>query len=155
MSMKRITKIYLLSLVVIVLITLMDIGNIQPFHVLNDSNAWDLYNKFSAPSVFFAWIAIFATLGLLWFIARKDKSEAFAVFLTPLIMLYFGLEDTLFHLIKGVPMAQCMEWLNNNPILLNIAKLLGENCVTPLSLFLSTLAGLFISYFVLKKLFKM
>ena len=145
----KITKVYLISLLIVLIFTLMDINNIEPFNQLNSNNAWDLYNKFSAPAIFFSWLGAFAVLGLLWFIAKKDKSEALAVFLTPTIMVYFGLEDTLFHVIKRVPMMQCMEWLNNNPILLNIARLIGENCITPLVLALSTLVGLIISYFVL------
>ena len=152
--MKRITKVYLISLLIVLIFTLMDINNIEPFHQLDSSSAWDLYNKFSAPAIFFSWLAAFAILGLLWFIANRDKSEALAVFLTPTIMVYFGLEDTLFHIIKGIPMAQCMDWLNNNPILFNIAKIFGENCVTIFILLLSTIIGLGISYFVLKKLFK-
>ena len=153
--MKRITKVYLISLLIVLIFTLMDINNIEPFHQLDSSSAWDLYNKFSAPAIFFSWLAAFAILGLLWFIANRDKSEALAVFLTPTIMVYFGLEDTLFHIIKGIPMAQCMDWLNNNPILFNIAKIFGENCVTIFILLLSTIIGLGISYFVMKKLFKL
>lgn len=153
--MRKLIKIYLLSIAIVLIFTLMDIGNITPFHRLNTELAWDLYNKFSAPSIFFSWIGAFAILGLLWFIARKDKSEALAVFLTPTIMVYFGLEDVLFHIVKQVPMAQCMDWLNNNPILFNIARVFGENCVNPATLVLSTVIGLIVSYFVLKKLFKL
>ena len=154
MSMRKITKIYFLSIAIVIVFTLMDIGNITPFHRLNSELAWDLYNQFSGPSIFFSWLGAFAILGLLWFIARKDKSEALAVFLTPTIMVYFGLEDVLFHIIKQVPMAQCMDWLNNNRILFNIARTFGENCVTPFVLLFSTGIGLWISYIVLKKLFK-
>lgn len=154
MSLKKITKIYLLSLLIVLIFTLMDIGNITPFKILNTENAWELYNKFSAPSIFFSWLAVFGILGILWFIAKKDKSEALAVFLTPTIMVYFGLEDVLFHIIKQVPLAECMAWLNNNPIIFGITKILGETCVNPTSLIISTIIGLTISYFTLKKLFK-
>ena len=154
MTLKKISKIYLLSIAIVILFTLMDIGNITPFHRLNSQLAWDLYNQFSAPSIFFSWLGAFVILGILWFIATKDKSEALAVFLTPTIMVYFGLEDVLFHIIKQVPMAQCMDWLNGNPVILQITKLLGETCVNPTSLVISTIIGLGLSYIVLKKLFK-
>ena len=154
MPLKKITKIYILSIAIVIIFTLMDIGNITPFHRLNTQLAWDLYNKFSGPSIFFSWIGAFAILGVLWFISTKDKSESWAVFLTPTIMVYFGLEDVIFHIIKQVPMDQCMVWLNNNPVLFQIAKIMGSDCVNPGSLVLSAIVGLVISYFTLKKLFK-
>jgi len=154
MALKKITKIYFLSIVAVILFTLMDIGNITPFHRLNSQLAWDLYNQFSGPSIFFSWLGAFVILGLLWFIATKDKSEALAVFLTPTIMVYFGLEDVFFYIIKQIPFTECMVWLNNNPVLFNITKILGGDCVNPTSLILSSILGLWLSYIVLKKLFK-
>lgn len=152
--MRKLIKIYLLSVAIVLIFTLMDIGNITPFHRLNSQLAWDLYNQFSAPSIFFSWLGAFVILGILWFIATKDKSEALAVFLTPTIMVYFGLEDVLFHIIKQVPMAQCMDWLNGNPVIFQITNFLGLECVNPSSLVISTIVGLIVSYYVLKKLFK-
>ena len=154
MTMRKITKIYLLSIGIVILFTLMDIGNITPFHRLNSPLAWGLYNQYSAPAIFFSWLGAFVILGILWFIATKDKSEALAVFLTPTIMVYLGLEDILFHIFKQVPMVQCMEWLNGNPVLFQITKLLGGTCINPASLIISTIIGLVVSYYVLKKLFK-
>ena len=154
MTLKKLTKIYLLSIAIVLIFTLMDIGNITPFKRLNSELAWDLYNQFSGPSIFFSWLAAFAILVILWFIATKDKSEAVAVFLVPTVMVYFGLEDVFFHIIAQVPFDQCMAWLNNNPVLFNIAKLIGDECVSPRSLIISAIAGLVISWFMLKKLFK-
>jgi len=99
---------------------------------------------------------IYILMGLVslfyYFFVRKDKSETLAVFLTPLILFWFGLVDLLNFVFQRVPIPENLPSLNNS-IVSWISGTLGFCQVTNVSLIVSVFLG-FIVVFIATKVLK-
>lgn len=98
---------------------------------------------------------IYSLLGILaliyYFQIRKDKSEALAVFISPLILFWFGLSDLLTFIFQRIPIPELV-CCTKAPVVW-ISSTLGFSAITPLSLVISIIIG-FLSIFLLTKVLK-
>jgi hypothetical protein len=113
---------------------------------------WPLfYVQLSA--VVLLWHGVLLAIAIIWYMITKDKSESLALFATPAILLWFGIEDLLYFafssdILSGV--AGC--WADRLIPVRIISNLLGETCPSALAMVLSALIGLFIAFIVYDKL---
>ena len=99
------------------------------------------------------WLIALAGIAITYYIIRKDKSEAIGIFAASYIMLMGGLQDVSFYVLSSNVMTSQMCWFGGTHAI--VSNLLGEACVTPLSLWLNTALFIGIAWFVLKYFFKM
>ena len=94
-----------------------------------------------------------------YFFVYRDASEAIAIFLAFFIMLWTGLEDLVFYLIRplfqpehawGIPAT--MDHLYTHPVMGVISKTMGLSTVTPVALIISVLIGGVAAYYVVNYL---
>lgn len=94
----------------------------------------------------FAYIMI-ALIALVYYVIKRDKSEALALGLIPFILLQFGVEDVLYFFIGGHTFWNAtMPWLTNNlwiPTLMSRA--VGLEIITGTVLFVSAILGIFVA----------
>ena len=92
-----------------------------------------------------------AMVALVYYLFRKDRSEAVAIFASFTVLVLAGLEDIFFYIFKGIPLDADMFWLYSSPMMGGIAKFMGLSTVTPTSLIVSVILGFIIVYFMFKK----
>lgn len=109
-------------------------------------------DRMQYPASFWGYsILLGAVAAVMYYIFRKDKSEALAIFAAFYIMLIFGLEDLIFYIIQGgIPSS--MPHLFTHQIIGRIANLMNLTTVTPISLIVSVGIGGTITYFLTKYL---
>lgn len=103
------------------------------------------------------WWCLFKTIVILlfaivpityYFLVKKDKSEAIAIFLTSYIMWMFGLADVFYFWLQGKGLPATLTWLTGHPIIGKVAAYTGG--VTPTALYISVALGLVVVYFMTK-----
>jgi len=93
-------------------------------------------------------------VSLMFYMFRKDLSEAVSIFVGTILMLWGGLEDIVYYWMLGMPgLDQSMIWLYNSPLSF-VSRLLGHDTVTPLGLYLQLVLMTFVTYHVIKWLSK-
>lgn len=141
---KKLDKVYLVGILLIAFYAWMDAKQIITFHILESSEAWQLYTLHTGPAIVGLWVVMLLILGLVWYIISDDKSEAVALSASLWILLASGLEDLFFFIFHSSPMPQCMDWFGFPQNF--VSTLLGESCVSPTALVLNVALGVFISY---------
>jgi hypothetical protein len=101
----------------------------------------------------FAYTMVFAIALTYWFV-KRDKSEAIALGLIPVVLLQFGAEDIWFYLFGGHQLfGVTMPWLTENLWPLTIVSwMLGEPVVTGYTLLAGAMIGYLLSAVIAKKL---
>ena len=116
-----------------------------------------VFDFFMYPKSFWLYSGFMGVIAAVtYYIFKKDKSEAVAVFAAFYIMLMTGLEDLVFYIIRplfqdfpfGIP--ESMPHLFTHPTIGVVAKYLGETTVTPKALIISVILGGIATYFVVK-----
>jgi hypothetical protein len=80
---------------------------------------------------------IIGVIALLFYYFRRDISEAVAIYVGTVLMLWGGLEDIIYYWMLGMPhLDVSMPWLFDTPLSL-MSRVLGESTVTPLGLYLN------------------
>lgn len=98
-------------------------------------------------------VSLFALGGFYYFFVRKDKSEALGVVAVGWIMQNFGVEDVLYYFLRFTWMPSHLDYLDTHWIIGRIGGFLGPH-VTPFSLMVSVGLGLFLSWIIIKKLWR-
>lgn len=120
-----------------------------------------IFDFFKYPNSFWLYsYALGAIVALAYyFFVKRDWSESLAIFISFFIMIWSGLEDLIFYLIRpifqpefsfGIPAT--LDHLYTHPIIGNISKAMGLTTVTPASLIISIFIGAIITYYVIKYL---
>lgn len=149
-KMKKFTIAIIIGILVVVAIAYMDTIGLKVFSSIGMDYTSGEYPRefwtffFNMSMIFMAVVAV-----CYYFLYRNDKSEAFAVFLTPYILWQFGLADILYFWLQGKAVPATLSWLDKTPVMGNIAKLLG-NGVTNISLYISVAIGFVAVYFITK-----
>lgn len=114
---------------------------------------WPIFWDTQLVAVFWLWIGVLAAIGIIWYLITKDKSESLALFITPAILIWFGIEDLLYYAFSAdtlIGTAGC--WADKIGPVRIISNLLGETCPTPLAFIISAMIGLSIAFIVYNKL---
>lgn len=105
--------------------------------------------------IYWVFVAIVAaTAGIIYWIVKKDKSEAVAISAIFYILSTTGLEDFFFYIFKDQALPTSMPHLMNHAFIGTIAKIMGLETVTPIVLIVSIILGGIITYYVSKYLIK-
>jgi len=145
---QQMTNIFILALAIITLFGYLDAQQIIPWQQLQN---WEPYNTFVAPAIINMWLIALAGIAITYYIIKKDKSEAVGIFAASYIMLIGGLQDVSFFILSSNVMTPQMCWFEGTHAI--VSKLLGEACVTPLSLWINTALFIGVAWFVLKWFF--
>ena len=147
--LKKANIIFLLIFVVIIAIGFIDSIQINALYETNQENKYEIYGKYVAPSFIALWYIIFICIAIVWFMFTFDWSESIGVFLAGWVMLWFTTPDIFFFMLSKVSMTAEMCWFNTyQSPLVWISKLLGETCVSPTALIISSILGIIVSYVV-------
>ena len=112
-----------------------------------DPSWWDVFYKFNLIMLFIIPVSYY-------FFAHRDLSESIALFLTSYILWFFALADVLFFLFQGKMVPSTLPWLNQHPIIGNLASIIGDGIVTRNVVFISVALGFILVYFTTKELEK-
>lgn len=91
----------------------------------------------------FAYV-IGCVMALIYYIFRRDVSEAASILLSYIFLLLAGLEDVLYFIIQRIPIPDKLPWLDNTIVMGTVAKVMGLPGVTPTSLWISVGLGVIV-----------
>lgn len=148
MATKQMKNIFILLIIVIAIFGIIDSQQIVLFQISQD---WANYLVYIAPNFILSWVLVFAGIAITYYLLKKNKVQAIGIFLSGYTMLLLGTEDLFFYLLSPNTMATQMCWFSS-PINL-ISSLMGEICVSPLSLVLNALLGIYLGWVILKWFF--
>ena len=148
-NQKQMEKVFILSIVIIAVFGIIDAYQIVPWQV---TELWETYETYVAPFFRTLWIVTLGAVAIMYYLIKKDKSEAAGIFITSLILIYSGLEDLFFFVLSANVMPAQMCWLTGWSA--TTSRILGKTCVTPQSLFLNVILFGIIAWFLLKYFFK-
>lgn len=153
-SQKRYFNMFIIVLALIAFLAYQDIIGAHMWGLLG---GWESEAYATAKPIYMRqfWtfaILLGAVISFVYYLFRKDKSEAVAIFSAYIIMILAGLEDLLFYLFKGIPLDLSMPWLYNGIFVGTVAKVMSLKTVTPFSLMISIILGFGLSYLIFKKL---
>ena len=134
---------------IILLFGIFDSMQIIPWQ---QSQVWDQYNLHVMPAIMLMWAIALGAVAFMYYLLKKDKSEAVGIFIAGELMLLGGVEDISFFVLGNNVMTSQMCWFTGTQTI--ISTFLGEACVSPLSLWLNAILSLFIAWNVLKWFFK-
>jgi len=155
MKLNKFQIAIIIGILVVALVAFLDIRGV-------DLIGYDKYTKGDFPQsvwINHLWTAILIFLipAVCYFVFyRKDKSEAFAIFLISFILLWTGFADVLYFWFQGKTVPLTLPWLSKNPIIGKLSLILGDYQVTRNTLYISTIAGFIIAIslaYILKKKF--
>lgn len=115
---------------------------------------------FKASTAFDSYVSLFwlfsygliAGMAYVYYTFTKDKSETLAFISGYLILLYTGLHDLIYYILKQQSLPLAMDHLFKHPVMGRIAEIMGQTTVTPQVLMVSVSLGLIITYYTIKKL---
>ena len=157
MKLSKFQRVLLVSIGIVMFLGFMDAMGFS---------MWDKVGGFSGEvyqTLFNSWMGFFWTFALalilivafVYYILRKDKSEALALITTPIILLVGGLEDIFYYIFTGFQFfGTTMVWLNKNIFMFTIAKIMGQDVVTSTTLLVSVGVSIGLAYFTYKWLYK-
>lgn len=147
-------KVLIVSLVILILFAWWDSKTLIGIKKIdaawnNPDKLWDIFWSDISPSSFLTWLGILAAIGFIWYLYSKDKSESLAIFLTPAILIYFGVQDIVYFIFSPDTLIGSVGcWADViNPIRI-ISDYLGESCPTARSFILSATLGVVLAYFI-------
>jgi len=139
-------NVFIMSILLIVFFAWMDAKQITTFFIINTEQAWLLYNQYTAPAIWQTWYIVLATIGLIWYIIYKDKSEAIGLVVSAWALIWFGTQDILYFIFSGKIMTDGMCWADGMTPIRIISDLLRELCPTKISFMLSGILGVLVAY---------
>tara|TARA_Y100000310_G_scaffold25289_1_gene24197 strand:- start:2984 stop:3457 length:474 start_codon:yes stop_codon:yes gene_type:complete len=156
--MKEFQRVIIVVLISIAFLALMDIQGFRFFEAAGIDFLDEEFISKAQPEYmklfwFFA-LAIGVVISYTYFIFRKDKSEAIAIFAVYAILIWSGWEDIFFYIFQGKPIPEMLGWLMNNEFISRVAMVMGKESVTREVLWNSAILGGIASFFVVRKLKK-
>lgn len=150
-------QVFLVSLLFIAVFAYFDVQNVAGVKQIalasdNPDNVWKVFWDIQSPAFFNMRLLILAGIGLIWYLMKRDKSEALALFLTPAIMIWFGVQDLIYYIIGPDTLSEIGCWATAITPVGYISGLLGETCPTITSFIISAGIGIVIAYYVYKYL---
>lgn len=148
---KKISKIVLIAFIVIIAIAILDIlslnsgifGTPESYTNGNFPAGWgSLFKNFV--------IILIVAVSLTYYILYRDKSEAIAIGAGSYIMWLTGVADVFYFWLQGKMIRSTLPWLDCHSYIGTVAKTLGFGGVTNISLIISAISGVIISYFIIK-----
>lgn len=158
MKLNKYKKAILLGIAVVILVAFLDLQTAR------SGLLGSLNNYTNGNFICDCWWNLFKTIVIVlfliipiayYFLVKKDKSEAIAIFLSSYIMWMFGLADILYFWLQGKSVPAFLPWLIYHPILSKIAGAMNLTLITPLVLYVSVIVGFIVVYLSTKFLEKL
>ena len=154
MELKRwkiMDKIFLISLALMVIFAYVDFKQVETIrNIDSDSSKWDIYWAGQQPATLMMWTIVLIAIGIIWFLIKQDLSEAVALAVTPLILLYTGVQDIIYFVFDKGSFAQSLCWADKIPTVRIISDWFGEACPSQLAFYLSAVIGIIAAYYTYK-----
>ena len=130
---KKLDKILYVTLGLLVLFAWFDSEDIIAIKEIDsmwqNCALWNIFAGTISPALFSMWIGVLAAIAIIWYIMKKDKSEALALFFTPAILIWFGVQDMVYYVISPDVFVESMGcWADALPPVRYISDFLGETC---------------------------
>lgn len=147
-------RLFVGMFILITLIAYIDTLQINAFYEINTAEGWASYSSHVLPSFIKLWLLIVIIPAIVYYMFTLDKSEAVGLALSGFILLATGVEDVLYFVFSSQSMTACMQWFNdwNAPVATWARVVFNQQCVSPEALVTFAVAGVFLSYFVFKRL---
>ena len=143
---KQYWRIWILAIVFVIVLALIDISTM---------NFWNLEITQDYAKVFWTFTFIAVALSCVtYYIFKRDKSEAVAIGVIFYGLIYSGLEDVLFFIIRDRALPASMEHLLPHTTIGFLSRTFNMETVTPLFLIITLIIGSFITYKVSKYLIR-
>jgi hypothetical protein len=142
---KTLKNIFILVLVIVSIFGYLDAMQIVPWQ---QSEQWEIYTQYVVPAILGMWTITLLAVAIVYYLIKKDKSEAVGIFVAAKIMMMGGVQDVMFFVLSSNKMTSCMEWFKGPQSI--ISRLLGETCVSPLSLIINASISIFLAWWALK-----
>lgn len=149
MTNKQMKNIFILTIGIIAVLGFLDSIQIIPWQTTQD---WIPYNQHVMPAILTMWFVALAGIAVMYYILKKDKSEAIGIFVAGGLMLAGGLEDIFFFILSSNSMPAFMCWFTGPQTI--VSSLMNQCCVTPTSLVINALLFTIVAWFALKWFFK-
>ena len=146
---EQMLKVFILSIVLIAIFGFLDSIQIVPWQL---SQIWEPYNTYVMPAIISMWVLALLGISVMYYLLKKDKSEAVGIFVASFIMLAGGLEDIFFFLLSSNQMTAAMCWFTGPQAI--VSRFLGETCVTPISLYINVGLSIILAWVTLKWFFR-
>jgi len=146
---KQTRNIFILSIVLIALFGYLDSMQIIPWQ---ETQLWEQYNFYVMPAILGMWWIGLLGMSVMYYLIKRDKSEAIGIFISAFIILSGGTEDVFFFILSGNVMAQQMCWFTGPQTI--ISHLMGEACVSPIALVLNSILFIILAWYALNWFFK-
>ncbi len=153
-------KVFGLSLLLLFIFAWFDVNNLIAIKMIDsqwqNSNAlWTIFSDIISPAAYWMWIGVLAVIGMVWYVYSKDKSESWAIFLSPAILIMFGVQDLIYYALSPDTLVGTVGcWADVMFPIRVISDFLGETCPTANSFILSAIIGVGLSYWTYNKLKK-
>jgi len=114
---------------------------------------WSIFANTISPAAFTMWVGVLIAIGIIYYQVTKDKSEAVALVVSPVILIWFGVQDLIYYFFSPDTLAGTIGcWADVMTPVKIVSDFLGETCPTSTSFILTALIGIYISYKVYKYL---
>jgi len=155
MKLSKFQKILLVSVALVVFFGFMDsLGFLMWQNV--GGFLGDIYLSLENAYMSFFWtfaLALILVVALVYYLLKKDRSEALALITTPVLLVLGGLEDISYYIFTGHPYwGTEMPWLWNNFFMRTIAQIMGKDTITDITLIVSVGVSIGLAYLIYKKL---
>ena len=157
MKLSKFQKVLLISVLIVIFLAYMDFQGFKLWEQVGGFGG-EIYQLLFNSWMSFFWTFAFALIGVVafvYYLLVKDKSESLALITTPGLLLLGGLEDIFYYIFTGHNYwGTTMPWLNNNIFMLTIAKIMGQNTITSVTLLVSVGVSILLAFFTYKWLEK-
>lgn len=146
-------KVLWVSLGLLVLFAWFDSKNLVAIKKIDslwqNCQLWKIFGEMISPAVFTMWVGVLAAIGVIWYLYTNDKSEAWALFLTPAILIIFGVQDLIYYVISPDNFGQSIGcWANALVPVRIVSDFMGETCPTTRAFLFSAVLGIGVAYYV-------
>lgn len=156
----QMNRVLLVTLGLLLLFAWMDTRQIIAMKTLDgavsDGLVWEVFWGVQLPAVNALWFGVLAAIGLIWYLLYKDKSEALAIFATPALLIWFGVQDLIYFVFSPIDglMTHMGCWADRMMPVRIISDILGETCPSALAMVISAIIGIALAYLVYRYLQK-
>lgn len=147
----------LLGIAVVILVAFLDIKSAL-------SGVFGTFDNYTNGDFTAGWWSLFKTIVIMlflivpityYFLVKRDKSEAIAIFVSSYIIWMFGLADLFYFWLQGKMLPSTLPWLVGHPIMGRISELvLHTKEIVPMTIYISVILGFVVVYFSTKLLEK-
>jgi len=150
MKKENMKNVFILAFIIVSIFSYLDAMQIIPWQ---QTQQWETYTQYVVPAILGMWTVALLGISIMYYLIKKDMSEAIGIFIAAKIMMIGGLQDLMFFVLSPNIMTNQMCWFTGPQTF--VSSILGECCVSPLGLTLNAILAVVLAWFTLKYFFKL